>query len=61
MQLPEMSPVFLKEPLLEFSGACEGCGETPYAKLVTQMLGPQLPNVQRISTFQLDSEFIRAD
>lgn len=32
---------------MEFSGACEGCGETPYAKLVTQMLGPQWPNVSQ--------------
>jgi len=31
-----------QEPLLEFSGACEGCGETPYAKLVTQMFGKRL-------------------
>ncbi|MCQ2530901.1 MAG: pyruvate:ferredoxin (flavodoxin) oxidoreductase [Lachnospiraceae bacterium] len=28
-----------KQPLLEFSGACAGCGETPYAKLVTQLFG----------------------
>jgi pyruvate-ferredoxin/flavodoxin oxidoreductase len=27
------------QPLLEFSGACEGCGETPYVKLLTQMAG----------------------
>lgn len=27
------------EPLFEFSGACEGCGETPYLKLLTQMFG----------------------
>ena len=26
-----------KQPLLEFSGACAGCGETPYAKLITQL------------------------
>src|SRR5699024_10324540 len=26
-------------PLLEFSGACAGCGETPYAKLITQLYG----------------------
>ncbi|CAE8716661.1 unnamed protein product [Polarella glacialis] len=31
-----------QDPLLEFSGACEGCGETPYAKLVTQMFGKRL-------------------
>ncbi len=28
-----------EQPLLEFSGACAGCGETPYAKLVTQLFG----------------------
>ncbi len=28
-----------KQPLLEFSGACAGCGETPYARLVTQLFG----------------------
>ena len=28
-----------RQPLLEFSGACAGCGETPYAKLVTQICG----------------------
>lgn len=28
-----------RQPLLEFSGACAGCGETPYAKLVTQLCG----------------------
>ena len=28
-----------RTPLLEFSGACAGCGETPYAKLVTQLFG----------------------
>ncbi len=31
-----------KQPLLEFSGACAGCGETPYAKLVTQLFGDHL-------------------
>lgn len=31
-----------KKPLLEFSGACAGCGETPYAKLVTQMFGDRM-------------------
>ena len=29
-------------PLLEFSGACTGCGETPYAKLVTQLYGDRM-------------------
>lgn len=31
-----------KQPLLEFSGACPGCGETPYAKLVTQLFGSRM-------------------
>ena len=31
-----------KQPLLEFSGACGGCGETPYAKLVTQLFGDKM-------------------
>jgi len=30
------------EPLFEFSGACAGCGETPYIKLVTQLFGDRL-------------------
>ena len=31
-----------EQPLLEFSGACAGCGETPYAKLVTQLVGDRM-------------------
>ncbi|MCL1824003.1 MAG: thiamine pyrophosphate-dependent enzyme, partial [Oscillospiraceae bacterium] len=31
-----------KQPLLEFSGACSGCGETPYAKLATQLFGDRM-------------------
>lgn len=31
-----------RQPLLEFSGACAGCGETPYAKLVTQLFGDRM-------------------
>ncbi|WP_296142573.1 pyruvate:ferredoxin (flavodoxin) oxidoreductase [uncultured Anaerococcus sp.] len=31
-----------KQPLLQFSGACAGCGETPYAKLVTQLFGDRM-------------------
>ncbi len=31
-----------QQPLLEFSGACAGCGETPYAKLVTQLFGDRM-------------------
>ena len=32
----------LLEPLFEFSGACAGCGETPYVKLLTQLFGDRL-------------------
>ena len=32
----------LKRPLFEFSGACAGCGETPYIKLLTQLVGDRL-------------------
>ena len=32
----------LKRPLFEFSGACAGCGETPYIKLLTQLFGDRL-------------------
>ncbi len=31
-----------RQPLLEFSGACAGCGETPYAKLLTQLFGERM-------------------
>ncbi|MDR2668771.1 MAG: pyruvate:ferredoxin (flavodoxin) oxidoreductase, partial [Desulfovibrio sp.] len=31
-----------QEPLLEFSGACAGCGETPYVKLITQLFGERM-------------------
>ena len=31
-----------QQPLLEFSGACSGCGETPYAKLLTQLFGERM-------------------
>ena len=31
-----------RQPMLEFSGACAGCGETPYAKLVTQLFGDRM-------------------
>ena len=31
-----------KQPLLEYSGACAGCGETPYAKLITQLYGDRM-------------------
>ncbi|MFV0401753.1 MAG: pyruvate:ferredoxin (flavodoxin) oxidoreductase [Oscillospiraceae bacterium] len=54
MTLPEKPEVFekfkdttvkgsqFKQPLLEFSGACAGCGETPYAKLATQLFGDRM-------------------
>jgi len=32
----------LKRPLFEFSGACAGCGETPYVKLITQLFGDRM-------------------
>lgn len=53
-ELPEKPEVFkkfkvesvkgsqFKEPLLEYSGACAGCGETPYAKLATQLFGDRM-------------------
>lgn len=31
-----------EQPLLEFSGACAGCGETPYARLITQLFGDRM-------------------
>jgi len=31
-----------KQPLMEFSGACAGCGETPYIKLITQLFGNRM-------------------
>ena len=34
--------VQFEQPLLESSGACAGCGETPYAKLVTQLFGDRM-------------------
>ena len=34
--------VQLREPLFEFSGACSGCGETPYLKLLTQVAGDHM-------------------
>ncbi len=38
----QVKDVQLLEPLFEFSGACAGCGETPYIKLVTQLFGDRL-------------------
>jgi pyruvate-ferredoxin/flavodoxin oxidoreductase len=51
LKLPDPDRAMLKddvkttqfmEPLFEFSGACAGCGETPYLKLLTQMFGDRL-------------------
>ncbi|NLL56642.1 MAG: pyruvate:ferredoxin (flavodoxin) oxidoreductase [Clostridiales bacterium] len=50
-KLPEIDPIYkidtvkgsqFSKPLFEFSGACAGCGETPYIKLVTQMFGDRM-------------------
>ena len=50
--LPEVDPALLNtntpkdsqflKPLFEFSGACAGCGETPYVKLITQLFGDRM-------------------
>jgi pyruvate-ferredoxin/flavodoxin oxidoreductase len=52
MALPELENALInpstvkgsqfKRPLFEFSGACAGCGETPYIKLVTQLFGDRM-------------------
>jgi pyruvate-ferredoxin/flavodoxin oxidoreductase len=52
LSLPEVNPTDIDpatikgsqlcRPLFEFSGACAGCGETPYIKLVTQMFGDRM-------------------
>lgn len=39
LHLAHVKDVQLLEPLFEFSGACAGCGETPYVKLLTQLFG----------------------
>lgn len=39
LSLTQVKDVQLLEPLFEFSGACSGCGETPYVKLVSQLFG----------------------
>lgn len=38
----ESKRIALYEPLFEFPGACEGCGETPYVRLLTQLFGDRL-------------------
>ncbi|MDR3349716.1 MAG: pyruvate:ferredoxin (flavodoxin) oxidoreductase [Acidaminococcales bacterium] len=42
MNTSTVKGVQFETPLLEFSGACAGCGETPYAKLVTQLFGDRM-------------------
>lgn len=52
LQLPEIDPAQIERidirtsqlisPLFEYSGACSGCGETPYIKLLTQLYGDRL-------------------
>ncbi len=52
LKLPEVDPAAINlsaiknaqllEPLFEFSGACSGCGETPYIKLATQLFGDRM-------------------
>ncbi len=42
LTLSQVKDVQLLEPLFEFSGACAGCGETPYIKLLTQLFGDRL-------------------
>jgi len=39
LSLGQVKDVQLLQPLFEFSGACAGCGETPYIKLMTQLFG----------------------
>ncbi|HJQ96725.1 MAG TPA: thiamine pyrophosphate-dependent enzyme, partial [Candidatus Polarisedimenticolaceae bacterium] len=39
---PDVKGTQLAEPLFEFSGACSGCGETPYLKLLSQLFGDRL-------------------
>lgn len=42
MNTSSVKGVQFEKPLLEFSGACAGCGETPYAKLITQLYGDRM-------------------
>jgi pyruvate-ferredoxin/flavodoxin oxidoreductase len=39
LSMAQVKDVQLLQPLFEFSGACSGCGETPYVKLMTQLFG----------------------
>jgi len=42
LSLTQVKDVQLLQPLFEFSGACSGCGETPYVKLMTQLFGDRV-------------------
>ncbi|MEM9267213.1 MAG: pyruvate:ferredoxin (flavodoxin) oxidoreductase [Cyanobacteria bacterium P01_F01_bin.13] len=42
LNLHKVSQQQMQQPLFEFSGACAGCGETPYLKLLTQLFGDRL-------------------
>jgi pyruvate-ferredoxin/flavodoxin oxidoreductase len=41
-QISQFKGVQFRKPLFEFSGACAGCGETPYVKLVSQLFGERM-------------------
>ncbi len=42
LSMNQVKDVQLLQPLFEFSGACSGCGETPYVKLATQLFGDRM-------------------
>jgi pyruvate-ferredoxin/flavodoxin oxidoreductase len=42
LSIGQVKDVQLLQPLFEFSGACSGCGETPYIKLMTQLFGDRM-------------------
>jgi pyruvate-ferredoxin/flavodoxin oxidoreductase len=42
LSLGQVKDAQLLQPLFEFSGACSGCGETPYVKLMTQLFGDRM-------------------
>lgn len=42
LHLSKMKEVMITQPLFEFSGACSGCGETPYLKLASQLFGDRM-------------------
>jgi pyruvate-ferredoxin/flavodoxin oxidoreductase len=42
LQIHKIAHQQMQEPLFEFSGACAGCGETPYIKLATQLFGDRM-------------------